>query len=171
VRLPEALEYAYGVPDAQMIIPDEFVNRNRPDRPSFDVLVSAADHPREKLQAMIKQKLGLNIERQILDADVWLLQLKNPNAPGLDRTNDPTALALTNLIWGANKFLGKPVIDQTGLTGRYRYSVRWPPYQAQNPHYRQESIDAYQQAWLDQLGLAFVPTNQPVEMLVVTKAR
>jgi len=42
---------------------------------------------------------------------------------------------------------------------------------AQNPHCRQESIGAYKQAWLDQLGLVFISTNQPVEMLVVTKAR
>jgi uncharacterized protein (TIGR03435 family) len=58
-----------------------------------------------------------------------------------------------------------PVVDQTGLTNEYDFSLRWD-----GPDSRQPDSEGLKQALLDQLGLELVPTNMPIEMLVVTKA-
>jgi uncharacterized protein (TIGR03435 family) len=118
----------------------------------------------------IKRKLGLSIQLETRDTDVLLLKLKNPNAPGLVTTKDASDYPIINLVWQTSGFLGKPVIDQSGLTGRYNLSVQWPPYNPHDPLYHEKGIAAYKQALLDQLGLELVPSREPIEMLVVEKA-
>ena len=57
-----------------------------------------------------------------------------------------------------------PVVDQTGLTNSYDFSLKWKSDGDSN-------LAALQQALEDQLGLELVPTNMPVEMLVVEKTK
>jgi uncharacterized protein (TIGR03435 family) len=58
-----------------------------------------------------------------------------------------------------------PVTDETGITNRFDFDL----------HCRQADLedrnwDKVNQA-LDQLGLELVPTNMPIEMLLVEKAK
>jgi uncharacterized protein (TIGR03435 family) len=62
------------------------------------------------------------------------------------------------------KFLGKPVIDQTGLAQSFSLDLQWKESGADDTNH-----DALKQALLDQLGLELVPSRAPVEMLVVEK--
>lgn len=57
-----------------------------------------------------------------------------------------------------------PVIDRTGVTNRFDIDFKWQTKRGESEK------DAFTQAMLDQLGLEFVPTNAPVEMLVVARA-
>jgi uncharacterized protein (TIGR03435 family) len=59
-----------------------------------------------------------------------------------------------------------PVIDQTGLVGNYDFD--FPKNLGATPA---EKLQKAQQWLLDQLGLELVPTNMPVEMLVVEKVK
>jgi uncharacterized protein (TIGR03435 family) len=56
-----------------------------------------------------------------------------------------------------------PIIDQTGLTQNFHIDLKWEELGKQ----RDPDHDALKQALLDQLGLELVPSNMPVEMLVV----
>ena len=60
----------------------------------------------------------------------------------------------------------QPVVDNTGLTGRFDIDLFWdaPDYQHQNP-------DALKKAVLDELGLELIPAKEPIDMLVVERAR
>ena len=58
-----------------------------------------------------------------------------------------------------------PVVDQTGLTEAYDYALKWNEADRKHPN-----LDGLKQALRDQLGLELVPTNMPIEMLVVQKA-
>src|SRR6185437_8623537 len=62
--------------------------------------------------------------------------------------------------------LGIPVIDQTGLTNHFDIDLKWKQSGWEN-------VDrgVLNQALLDQLGLELVPTNMPVEMLIIEKAK
>jgi uncharacterized protein (TIGR03435 family) len=58
-----------------------------------------------------------------------------------------------------------PVIDQTDATNRCSIDIKWVEDGRDTEH------KALQQVLLDQLGLELVPTNMPIEMLVVEKAK
>jgi uncharacterized protein (TIGR03435 family) len=58
-----------------------------------------------------------------------------------------------------------PVIDQTGLTNQYQFLFAWPQANASSDAGKQAISDALR----DQLGLELIPTNMPIEMLVVEK--
>ncbi len=57
-----------------------------------------------------------------------------------------------------------PVINETGLTKDYDYSLKWNQSDS-----GQLNLDDVKQALLDQLGLELVATNMPVETLVIKK--
>ena len=58
-----------------------------------------------------------------------------------------------------------PVLDVTGVTNRFDIDFSW-----KSKRDGSQKV-AFKQAMLDQLGLEFVPTNAPVEMLVVERAK
>ncbi|HSY73922.1 MAG TPA: TIGR03435 family protein, partial [Dongiaceae bacterium] len=57
-----------------------------------------------------------------------------------------------------------PVVDQTGLNNHFDLTLRWTTASG-------SSGDALKKILLDQLGLKLVPTNMPIEMLVVEKVQ
>jgi uncharacterized protein (TIGR03435 family) len=83
-------------------------------------------------------------------------------------------------------YFGTPVIDQTGLTQHFHIDFKWnEPLGGEARGGGQTASDwlggivspgdpdhdALKHALLDQLGLELVPTNMPIEMLVVEKAK
>jgi uncharacterized protein (TIGR03435 family) len=63
------------------------------------------------------------------------------------------------------KYLKVPVVNRADLTGRFDVDLKWnEQVEGQNP-------DAFKEALLDQLGLELTPSREPVEMLVVEKAK
>jgi uncharacterized protein (TIGR03435 family) len=61
--------------------------------------------------------------------------------------------------------IGKPVVNQTGLTGNYDLQMQWPSRAGESEK------NALVRALSEQLGLELVPTNTLIEMLVVEKAK
>ena len=77
-----------------------------------------------------------------------------------------TAAGATLAQLSASPFLGggtgsRPVIDQTGLNGRYDFSLRWGAEQGESD---EPSLSA---AIQEQLGLKLLPTKGPVEVIVI----
>jgi uncharacterized protein (TIGR03435 family) len=58
-----------------------------------------------------------------------------------------------------------PVIDQTDFTQYFSIDLRWKETRGHPNH------EGLEQVLLNQLGLELVPTNMPIEMLVVEKAK
>ena len=160
----------------------------------YDFLDTLPQGGRQAMQELLKQQFGLTAKRETRQADALLLRVRNSNAPGLKPSagagaaGDLSSLAAS---WGAahqsratarqttlqgtgatieslaaqfEGRLGQPVIDQTGLTGRYDYTLALGP--APSPV-------EIKQAVLEQLGLELVAaeTPQPVELLVVESCR
>jgi uncharacterized protein (TIGR03435 family) len=74
--------------------------------------------------------------------------------------------AANTVIQGLEKRFKIPIVDQIGLTGSYDYSIEWNDPDPQHPN-----LDSSKTALRDQLGLELVPSNMPIEMLVVDKVR
>jgi uncharacterized protein (TIGR03435 family) len=133
----------------------------------------------EELQKALKKQFGLVGRRETIVTNVLLLEVKHPDAPGLEPVTAENQAPLTQkageicfqdhgcrILAGAlaNDFR-IPVLDETGLTNRCYYDLKWIPSRGQ-----QQNQLNLKQALLDQLGLELVPTNMPIEMLVVEKA-
>ena len=137
------------------------------------------------LQAEFKRKLGFVGHREMRDTDVLVLKVRRPNAPGLksptgggsDYSNngyyhcDNSPLS-SDSGWypGISRFLEDyfemPIVDQTGLTQNFHIDLKWNERFKGDPDH-----EALKEALLDQLGLELVPSNMPIEMLVVEKVK
>jgi uncharacterized protein (TIGR03435 family) len=72
---------------------------------------------------------------------------------------------MSNLAYGFEDRAGVPVLDQTGLADRFDFDLDCTEADLKNRNW-----DAVNLA-LGKLGLELVPTNMPIEMLVVEKAK
>ncbi len=72
---------------------------------------------------------------------------------------------LTNLTFLLAKETGRPVVDKTGLTGRYDFTLEYTP--ADRAATDENGRPSIYTALEEQLGLKLVPARQPVEVLVV----
>ena len=165
---------AYGMGSTRTLFP--------PDVPAehFDLMFTRPGDFGGWLQPELKHRFGLTAHRETHNADVLLLTVKNPNPPNLKRHapgdnnsswiggNQKATLKnydLRGLFGNIEPTMDQPVLDQTGLHGRYDVELDW------HPHPGESDKEAYRRALLEQLGLELVPANQPMEMLVVEKAK
>ena len=73
---------------------------------------------------------------------------------------------INTLIGMLQQHFKTPVVDETGLSGEYDYSLHWNQAGPDQPN-----LDSLKQALPDQLGLELVATNMPIQMLVIEKAK
>ena len=127
------------------------------------------------LQKEMERKLGMVGRRETRETDVLQLTVKRPNAPGLkpstarwggdsggDGEVNGTGSSINDVAYFLERTLGLPVVDHTGLTGKFDYNLKWNKHDPEH--------DNLKQALLDQLGLELVPGSDTIEMLVVEKA-
>jgi uncharacterized protein (TIGR03435 family) len=148
----------------------------------YDFIASLPQGNAEALQQEVKRKLGVMAKLETRDTDVLLLKVNFPNAPGLKRStnrlareplrrnqhftffNAPLSSFATNLIESNVEI---PVVDQTGLNGGFDIDL---DFKNAGSNKQPDLRETFKQTLLDQLGLELVPTNMPVEMLIVEKA-
>jgi uncharacterized protein (TIGR03435 family) len=106
--------------------------------------------------------------------------------PGIGFGREPGVLSLIGRNTGLNgvanglqsNILDKPVVDQTGLTGRYDFTLRWTPDPTQwanfgipatvNPNELDAPPDIFT-AFEQQLGLKLQPTRAFVDVMVIDR--
>ncbi len=150
----------------------------------YDLMLSLTNQPKAALAQEIKKQWGLVASRKMVYANAYLLRpgssgVRNIQSASIEagqwssvQINDEmTALMATNrplsdLQERVEACLDVPVVDETHLTGRYDYALDWG-VSLRYP----ESKRATVQALREQLGLELVPTNLPIEMLVVEKVK
>jgi len=150
----------------------------------FDFIANLTSGSSEAIKQLIRRKFGVTGRFAMVETNALLLEVQNPNANGLklDATRDSfqgngtgqwscTNQPLSLLAEMAEAQFRIPVVDGTGLTNRYDFSVTWDQYgkKVGNQYPNYPNLEGLKQALLDQLGLELVPTNMPVEMLIVEK--
>jgi uncharacterized protein (TIGR03435 family) len=148
----------------------------------YDFIANLADGNQEALQRVVRQKFGVVAKWEMLETNALLLTVKIPNAPGLipSAKKQPPSEGggttlyvvvdkpLTNLVNFLEAQAGTPVVDRTGLTGRFDFILKWNEPKVQQ---KQQGLpDPLRQVLLNQLGLELVPGTARVKMLVVEKA-
>jgi len=155
-----------------------------PPNAKYDFITSLPEGSLEGLQQELKRTLGFVGHRETRETDVLVLRVQNPNAPGLRPGTmggtqnwgqggryycDDVPLSSTNrALQGLTQFLEQsfkmPVLDETGLSQTFNIDLRWNARHAR-------PREAIREALLNQLGLELAASREPVEMLVMEKAR
>jgi uncharacterized protein (TIGR03435 family) len=69
--------------------------------------------------------------------------------------------------------IGHPIIDKTGLTGKYDFYIRWSSTMTASSPTNQAAADSHPDiftAMQEQLGLKLQPAREPVETIVIDLA-
>jgi uncharacterized protein (TIGR03435 family) len=167
----EGEEY-YALSPARIVL-DTTLATNR-----YDYFSNQPKGSRNALQHEIKREFGLTGKFETIETNVLLLAVKYPNPSGLKPSTAKTgSLDLSNgklsavdanmagFVLTVELVFGVPVINQTKLTNSFDFNISW---NASEGGY--SNLNGFKQALTDQLGLELVPTNMPIEMLIVTKA-
>jgi len=184
-NLANLMQFAYAIHPRQMA--------NLPDwafHDSYDIegTTDTPDEPslrqqQEMLQKLLADRFGLKFHREQREMDAYAVQIAkggpklkptaNPDAEpdqqgnghGTEQTIKYTSASMQDFAFGSQFFLDRPVVDQTGLSGRYDFSYRYTydEEHATDPNAPPGLFTAVQQ----QLGLKFEPVKAPVEVFVI----
>jgi len=174
------LEWAYSIRPIRMILPDGF------PRGQYELMLTLRDHPQAALQKALQRQFGIVCRRETRETNVLFLAIKDPGllARHVNTSGKTTSYEQTgnNRIWknssitSVTKYLegqafDRPVVVQTGLEDRY--DITFPPGSPEdNANTDFETrLRRSATAGLAQAGLELVPTNLPIEMLVVDKVK
>jgi uncharacterized protein (TIGR03435 family) len=165
---------AYGFSHARTILPPAM------PREHFDVMSTMPGGSATPLKDELQKRFHVTAHTETRPADVLVLKVQNPNPPNLKPHNGDdgnsswvagnrkTAIRnqqFSGLVYDIESRIGRPVIDETGLTGKYDFEIQWQPRPGESDK------DAYLRFLREQLGLELVPATRPIEMLVVEKAK
>jgi uncharacterized protein (TIGR03435 family) len=169
-----AFATAYDVNRANVLLPPDAPTNN------FDFLVTTLDPPKEHLKVALLHKLGLVAQRETQDTDVLAIKIMNPSLPGLT-VSDPGRKANAHFNQGKIYFthvriraltdffertLEIPVVDKSGLTNFYNFSMAWDP-QTRNLLRSEATSRAAMDNIFNSWGLTLQPDTASVDMLVV----
>lgn len=178
VTLRQTIAEAYDCTPAQVILP--------PDAPQgrFDFLVTTPDHVRKHLRNAIQTELHYIARPETQNTDVFILTVSDPALPGfavsaagetsdidykdgkLYFTHEPVDSIVDGLSLGLNRL----VLDQSGLTNAYDFSVTWNHNTGkamENSAWSLEGVQKVLAGW----GLALESGNIQTNMYVVTQAQ
>jgi uncharacterized protein (TIGR03435 family) len=179
------MTFAYAINKHQILnAPDWALNQpfdiqGKPDMAGEPNL----DQVRDMLQKLLADRFGLQFHRERRELPVFALQIVK-GGPKLSPAADPTAKPNEHSdgqgMWSEHTYtssrmadfilieqfwLQRPVVDQTGLTGRYDFSLRYTYNEMRNtdPDAPPEIFTAIQ----EQLGLKLEPMKAPVDVSVI----
>jgi RNA polymerase sigma factor (sigma-70 family) len=159
------LELAFGqpssfrpLPDQRIILPQDLALSAQ----RYDFLVTVPNKPQEQFQAEIGKQLGLITRLERKETSVSLLKIAKPPQFAVAQQKRLSASETVGTLINIFEMnLGKPIVNQTGLSEEANVYFSGPV----------DYSDKGLKNIIDQLGLELVPTNMPIEMLVVKKAQ
>ncbi len=169
------LAEAYKVPEKRIDVPAWAAAG--PGQGGYDVAVAAPDltvaRRLELLQRGLEDTFQLKVHRESRETDVYVLRRRPGEEPKLrpaasgassswGKNGDVVAVSMpvARIAWVAEQALGRTVVDETGLTGRFDFGLKWDIAQPQSLI---EAVGA-------ELGLDLTPSMRPLEYLVVDSA-
>ena len=178
VTLRDLIAEAYDCEPGSVVLP--------PDAPKsgFDFLVTVPTDVQQHLQSAIAKKLGYVARQESRDMEVLKLKVTDASLPGLKASPEGesesiqykegrlyfTHKTLKLLMDGLQDGLAQPVLDETGLTGRYNFSVAWSGAAQEKMRGGGFDLDGVQKV-LNGLGLELEPATEQMNVFVVAKTR
>jgi len=192
--LSELIKFAYGVHARQVtggpswLESDKFDILAKPDTPG----IPNATQLKSMVQKLLAERFGLEFHREKRELSAYVITVDKAGVkmakvdqnrgnlpgfggrgPGSVGVNNSTMAEFADFLQA--RILDRPVVDQSGLTDRYDFTLEWKPDIAQlgpnapalpqNIEDRPDLLTAMRQ----QLGLKVESTKAPVEVMVIDK--
>jgi len=151
---------------------------------NFDFLITTPDRQAENLQSLIRKQFGYVAHKETRQTDVLALKVVDTRLPGLtlsgadEKPNNDvfdyeirfTHRQVAIIARLLDRNLPIPVINETGLTNAYNFSIKW------NSRLQQQlQTGAMDRAAINRmlasLGLGLEPDTATLEMLAVEKGK
>src|SRR4030095_3456635 len=154
----------------------------------FDYLVSLASGQQEALQRLLRDKFGFTAQRVTQKEDVFVLTARPGEYENLKPVegfeegsrvwNSDTSFEMRNssissLARNLEQVASIPVVDETGLRGRFDVILSWDPQVADQPGGRNSKppLEAVTEALSAQLGFDLRKGRRDLEVLLVKTAK
>jgi len=181
----DMISWTYGIHEKQIVGGPAWFTT---DRYEINGVPDVADEPnmtqfRSMIRKVLADRFGLKVHSEKRELSVYALtiakggpklnksgstandlrnQTDDPNGMEMEFNNDSMAdFALFIMQY----VLDKPVIDQTGLMGRWDFVLKWTPNELEVAD--TNAVPGLFTAIQEQLGLKLVSTKAPVDVLVV----
>lgn len=173
----EMIALAYGQNEQRVVVPWGEPKTN------FDFLVTVKEKQQERLQEVIRKKLGFVAKTEERDSEVLALKVANSDLPGLavsgndekenvsfnDGKLEFKHMRLGMMAGGLEDVYKTPVVDKTGLTNAYNFSLAMDMQLQRllsDPATARPVVDKILSGW----GLKLEKDVSPMQVLVVSKA-
>jgi uncharacterized protein (TIGR03435 family) len=187
VRLQAIIGWAYQVADFEVTGPG-WLNDER-----YDIIAKAGspvpvEDMRPMLQTLLAERFKVELHRQTKETSIYALVV-GKGGPKLQESTDdgPQSLGgakmraearnttMAQLAGALQHEIHLPVMDMTGLKGKYNFSLDLMPYVGEPQQHLPgepppDAASIISQAFSDQLGLRLEPRKAPLEMVVVDHA-
>jgi len=185
------LLFAYGMHKTQLVGGPGWIESERWD---VQGVPNVPGHPNLKQAQILTRKLleerfGLKVHKETKEMAVYAISVakggeKMPRSMG-DPNGSPdenessngglVTMRMTNMSIGEfapdlASFLDRPAVDQTGLTGRYDFQLKWTADESRAPTDGTAPPDMFT-AIQQQLGLKLEPAKAQTDLLVVDAVR
>jgi uncharacterized protein (TIGR03435 family) len=193
LALRDLIQFAYGLPDSQILggpawLGSDLFDIDAKSDPVADAELHAlpteqARHEKQLMvQALLADRFELKVHQETRQLPVYALVVTKDGPKFIlskvDGTTIDTGRARLHIAGSDDtigilarelaQLLGRPVLNQTGLSGRYDLSLRWAPDDvavsaSSSPDLPPDIFTAIQ----EQLGLKLESTKGPVPVLVI----
>jgi uncharacterized protein (TIGR03435 family) len=181
------ITFAYAIHDKQIANDPEWLDKDHYDIegvPDKEGMASLEQY-QEMIQKLLATRFGLKFHREKHELSVYAITVAKggpkltkstggPNAPpeaNGDRHPGQQGMVFKNASMGhfalvmQDFFADRPLVDRTGLTGKYDFSLHWTPDNivATDPNAPPGLFTAVQ----EQLGLKLEPVKAPIDVLII----
>lgn len=181
------ISVAYAIHKEQIVDAPTWFGKDRYDiKGTPDVAgVPSLHQLQEMIQRLLADRFQLKFNREKRELSVYAIRVAKGGPKIARSTRDPESLpdqtgngrgtmrftnvSMSDFTLGMQEFLEKPVVDRTGLTGRFDFLLNWTPDNSQNaddPNAPPGIFTAVQ----EQLGLRIDSTKAPVDVLAIVHA-
>jgi len=181
------IAFAYSLNPHQIVGAPAWVSDIHYDISGTTNLTADATIPQEQqlLRQLLKERFGLQFHREQRTMSAYVLRVDkdqpklkpaaDPNIQPLEwtqghdseRTENFRNSSINYFILFKQLFMDRPIVDQTGLTGRYDFKLTYSFGDA--PNTAADAAPTMFTAIKEQLGLKFEPANAPVETFVIDR--
>lgn len=185
--LLKMIAFAYSVNSRQIVNVPKWVEEKHWDMSGTTNLTADATLPQEQqlVRQLLKERFGLQFHREKREMPAYALQVgngqpklpaaANPNVQPLEwtqgndrqRTENYRSSTITDFILIKQLFMDRPLVDQTGLTGRYDFKLTYSYGDAPTVDADADTPPTQFTAIKEQLGLKFEPVKASVEAFVI----